>query len=406
VLAGPGFQHASQAWETAQLDGPIFAAPIVANGVAIVATECNTVHAFDAASGHPLWTKRLGDPMAASSLTCTGNVAPTSGITSTPVADPSSKQLYVLAFQQPGQHLLHALDLTNGRESWHETTDPPGENVKSEQQRGALQLAGGSVYVPYGGLYGDCGTYHGWLIGVSVAGSHQQTGFHAPGCPNMCAIWAPGGATVGPDGDLWLATGNSDGSVPTFDGGNAVYRLAPNLTSLDWFAPGDWRQLSSEDGDLGSISPVLLPGGLAWISGKNGTGYLLRQDALGHVNGAAASGQACQSYGAGVAEGSSLFLSCWGDQQGLLQVHLDPTAPAFSRGWQSSVQMPGGPIVAFGAVWVIGTDSGTLTALDPASGSVRFRLSGGKAEHFATPAAAGGKIYAALGQRLVAVDVR
>ena len=405
VLSGPAFQRAGKAWETARLDGPVFAAPIVAGGVAIVATECNSVYGFDASNGRPLWTKRLADPMAASSLTCAGNIQPTSGITSTPVADPGSNQLYVVAFQQPGQHVLHALDLRSGRESWHQTVDPPGENVKSEQQRGALQLAGGSVYVPYGGLFGDCGRYHGWVVGVRTA-THQQTGFEPPGCPNMCAIWAPGGPTVGPDGDLWVATGNSDGSVGSFDGGNAVYRLTPGLQARDWFAPSNWRSLSSEDGDLGSIAPVLLPGGLAWISGKDGTGYLLRQDHLGNVGGAAATGPACASYGAGVATGASVLLPCWGDQPGVLQVRVDSSTPAFTRGSRSSLEMPGGLIEAFGAVWVIGTDSGTLYALDPQTGGVRFRLSGGPAEHFATPAAAGGKVYAALDRRLVAVDVR
>lgn len=405
VLEGAAFQQASKAWETARLDGPVFAAPIVAGGVAVVATECNSVYGFDASSGRSLWAKRLADPMAASSLTCAGNIQPTSGITSTPVADPASKQLYVVAFQQPGQHVLYALDLGSGKEAWHRTVDPPGENPRSEQQRGALELAGGSVYVPYGGLFGDCGRYHGWVVGVPLAGA-RHTGFQPPGCPNMCAIWAPGGPTVAPDGDLWVATGNSDGSVGSFDGGNAVYRLTPGLQARDWFAPTNWRSLSSEDGDLGSIAPVLLPGGLAWISGKDGTGYLLRQDHLGNLGGAAATGPACESYGAGVATGTSVLLPCWGDQPGVLQVRVDASTPAFTRGWRSSVDMPGGLIEAFGAVWVIGTDSGTLDALDPQTGGVRFRLSGGSAEHFATPAAAGGKVYAALDRRLVAVAVR
>jgi hypothetical protein len=65
--------------------------------------------------------------MAASSLTCAGNIQPTSGITSTPVADPGSNQLYVVAFQQPGQHVLHALDVRSGRESWHQTVAFPRE---------------------------------------------------------------------------------------------------------------------------------------------------------------------------------------------------------------------------------------------------------------------------------------
>jgi outer membrane protein assembly factor BamB len=403
VLAGPAFRRASKAWQTARLDGPVYAAPIVANGVAVVATECDTVYGFDADTGRPLWSTRLGDAMAASSLTCSGNVLPTSGITSTPVADPAAGTLYVVAFQQPGRHVLHVLDLADGHERWHKAVDPPGEDVRSEQQRGALELSGGMLYIPYGGLYGDCGRYHGWVIGVRPA-DRSQVGFRPPGCPNMCAIWAAGGPTIGPGGDVWVATGNSDGSVASFDGGNAVYRLSPDLKPLDWFAPSDWRRLSSEDADLGSIAPLLLPGGLAWISGKDGTGYLLRQGRLGHLAGAVATGAACASYGAGVALDSSVLLPCW-DGGGVLQVRVDAGTATFSPGWRSRMTMPGGLIVAFGAVWVIDTDSGTLHALDPATGKVRFTFPGTSAEHFAIPAAAGDKIYAALDDRLVAVTV-
>lgn len=403
VLPGDAFQLAAKAWQTARLDGPIFAAPVIADGVAIVATECDTVYTFDAGDGHPLWSRRLGDPVPASSLTCPGNIMPVSGITSTPVADPASGRLYVVTFERPVRHVLHVLDLADGRQRWQQTVDPPEENPRSEQQRGALKLAGATVYVPFGGLFGDCGTYHGWVVGVRLR-DRTQIGFRPPRCPNMCAIWAPGGPTIGPDGDVWVATGNSDGSVGSFDGGNAVYRLTSDLNPEDWFAPPDWRSLSSQDADLGSISPVLLPQGLAWIAGKDGTGHLLRQGRLGHVGGAVASASACPSYGAAVALGTSVLVPCWG-QGGVLQIRVDTAGATFSTGWHTPMGMPGGLIVAFGAAWVIDTDNGTLYALDPGTGAVRFSLNGGEAQHFATPAAAGGKVYAAVGGRLVAVDV-
>jgi hypothetical protein len=61
-------------------------------------------------------------------------------------------------------------------------------------------------------------------------------------------------------------------------------------------------------------------------------------------------------------------------------------------------------IVACGRLWTIGTGSGTLYALDRAgSGRQQFSYAGGSAQHFATPAAASGHVYAALGRKLVAV---
>lgn len=399
VAAGP-FRSAREAWRGPRLDGAIYASPIVAGGLVIVATEHDTVYAFDAATGAQRWRRSVGQPMASSSLPC-GDVSPESGITSTPVADVAGGRLYVVAFEQPGQHVLVAMDLRSGQVLDHAAVDPPGESPLTEQQRGALKLSAGTLLIPFGGLFGDCGHYHGWVVGVRLADG-ARFGFHPPGCANECGIWAPGGPTVGPDGSVWVTTGNSDGSRASFDGGNAVYRLSPSLEQRDWFAPSDWQQLSSSDQDLGSISPVLLSDGLAWISGKAATGYLLRQDHLGNVGGQVFSGGACASFGSGVASGPALYLSCQ-DTSGVLAIAVDAGHRSFAAGWRHGMSRPGGLILAYGAVWVVDSDGGTLQALDPRTGDVRFSIQGGGAEHFATPAAAGGRVYAVLGQRLLAV---
>jgi hypothetical protein len=84
---------------------------------------------------------------------------------------------------------------------------------------------------------------------------------------------------------------------------------------------------------------------------------------------------------------------------------VDASRPSFSVAWQYSMGSPGGMIVACGSLWTIDTDSGTLYALDRASrGRQRFSFAGGSAQHFATPAAATGHVYAALGGELVAID--
>jgi outer membrane protein assembly factor BamB len=395
------FRSAREAWRGPGLDGAVYGSPIVAGGLVMVATEHDSLYAFDAASGEQRWKRTLGQPVDSSSLPC-GDISPEAGITSTPVADVSSSRVHVVAFQQPGQHVLYTLDLRSGEVVDHQPVDPPGESPLTEQQRGALKLVNGTVLIPYGGLFGDCGRYHGWVVGVRLRDG-ARLGWRPGSCPKECGLWAPGGPTVGPDGDVWVATGNSDGSTGAFDGGNAVFRLSSSLQQRDWFAPDDWRQLSGTDTDLGSISPILLSGGLAWISGKGATGYLLRQDHLGHVGGQAFSGSACASFGSGLASGPALYVSCL-DPSRVQAIAVRTDGPSFAGGWHRDLGRPGGLILAFGAIWVMDGDGGVLEALDPRTGDVRFSLDGGAAEHFATPAAASGHVYAVMGRRLLAVS--
>src|SRR5213079_1498911 len=104
-----------------------------------------------------------------------------------------------------------------------------------------------------------------------------------------------GGAVDG-RGNLFVTTGNAD-STTTFDGGNAVLRLTPDLTMADSFAPADFAQRSARDADLGSTGPVLLDGGLVFQVGKSGDAFLLRADRLGGVGGQAFTGEVCPGFG-------------------------------------------------------------------------------------------------------------
>ena len=96
-----------------------------------------------------------------------------------------------------------------------------------------------------------------------------------------------------------------------------------------------------------------------------------------------------------------VYLAC---SDSVTALRVDTARPSFSRAWQHSVDAPGGMIVACGRLWTIGTGNGTLYALDrSARGSQQFSYDGGSAQHFATPSAATGHVYAALGRKLVAV---
>src|SRR5258708_15222163 len=116
-----------------------------------------------------MWQKTLGDPVDSSSLPC-GNVNPITGITGTRVADPATGRLYVVAYLRSHHHMLFALRLVDGSVVWQLDGDPPGSDPTVQQQRGALALGSGLVYVPFGGLLGDCGHYHGHVAAVRCAG--------------------------------------------------------------------------------------------------------------------------------------------------------------------------------------------------------------------------------------------
>src|SRR4029077_2870053 len=119
-----------------------------------------------------------------------------------------------------------------------ETFDPREQN-----QRGALTLLNGTLYVPYGGVERGFGDYHGWVVGVPLANPQHVFAWRTRGRGG--GIWAPGG--IASDGQaLYVATGNTLGAQNWADG-EAVFRLAPDLhrsdRTSDFFAAADWLAL-------------------------------------------------------------------------------------------------------------------------------------------------------------------
>jgi outer membrane protein assembly factor BamB len=296
-------------------------------------------------------------------------------------------------------HELFALDLATGAVRWHRTVDPPGLSALVEQQRGAVALAGGKVYVAFGGLYGDIGQYKGAVVSAAIDGSGKLGSYIVP-TSRMAGIWNPSGPVVGSGGDLWVVTGNSE-SQSGFDYGNSVIRLSPDLSVLDYFAPQDWAALNAGDLDLNSLGPVLLPGGRVLAIAKTGTAYLLDGAKLGHVGTALATTDIGSSpFGSPAVMGSRVFVPTTREL-----VALDVSASGMQVAWKVSGGS-GSPIVAAGHVWSLGYD-GKLKAVDPASGSVVFTLQLGRpASRFITPSAAGGRLFVADGGKVVALNLR
>jgi hypothetical protein len=299
---------------SATIAGPTYAQPLFMAGEAgkpdlvITATEKNEVAAFNATDGKEVWRKTLGMPVSGG-LPC-GNIMPL-GVTGTPVIDPKTRTLYVAAMLSGPEHKVFALGVDDG-------ADKPGfpvsfEGVKggahtfasaNHNQRGALVIANDTLYVPYGGHFGDCAEYHGWVIGLALNKPDAKPfGFATDA--QAGGIWAPGGLAT--DGtSVFAATGNtmsaplvgfSFSSPSKWGHGNAILRLSADLKTIaesdtkNFFAAQDWMTLDSGDLDVGGSGPVLfsapgsMPSELAMAMGKGGTAYLLGVDNLGGMGG-------------------------------------------------------------------------------------------------------------------------
>ena len=393
------FGQVHKAWDSATLDGDVYAEPLVAAGHVIAATEANSVYALDAATGAQVWRAQLGAPVNGDSLPC-GNINP-SGITGTPIADPSSNTLYVVVFLAAGtHHELYALDLGNGAAKWHRPIDPAGLAGRVEQQRGALALDSGRVYVPFGGLLGDCGSYKGAVVSSAVDGQGDLTNYVVP-TTREAAIWHPGGPVVAPNGDLFVSTGNSESSS-RFDYGNTVVRLNAQLQAVDYFAPSNWLHLNQSDTDLGSIGPALVGTNRVVASGKEGVAYLLDRGKLGNIGGALTSIQACSggAFGTAAVLGSKVFLPC---TDGLVALGTDNDR--LTVGWKAPGRA-GPPVLAGSVVWVL-FGNGRLSALDPQGGREVFGTQvGAPVSRFVSMAAAGGRLFVAPTNKVTAFALR
>ncbi|MCA1842707.1 MAG: PQQ-like beta-propeller repeat protein [Actinobacteria bacterium] len=376
--APPG--RVGRAWTSPALDGKVYAQPLVAGDRVVVATEGESLYALDRKSGKVQWQAPLGTPVAGDSLPC-GNIDP-SGVTSTPAIDPASRTVYAVAFLKDGpHHELFAVDLDSGATRWHRPIDVPGLDPKVEQARGAVLLSGGRVFVPYGGLAGDCGAYKGAVASVAADGRGDIAGYVIP-TTREGGIWTPGGPLAEPAGTLLVTSGNTE-STSAYDYGNAVIRLTPQLKSTDYFSPANWLELNRTDGDLGSLGPALLPDGRILIAGKDGTGYLLRRSSLGHIGGQLFSAKLCTgAYGTAAVTDGLVFVPC---SDGLVAVRVG--ADRFDVAWRADGHNTTSPVVAAGWVWSL-DGKGRLTAYDPATGAVRFTDEVGPVTHFTSAAAA------------------
>jgi outer membrane protein assembly factor BamB len=398
VAAGiPAIHRLASAWAR-RLDGAVYGQPLVIGTVVVVATENNSVYGLARTTGTILWHANLGRPEPLRDLPC-GNINPL-GITGTPAYDPVTHTIFVATETLGAHHSLVALAASNGSVRWRQNLDVVAHRDRyAEQQRGALAVANGRVYVPFGGLYGDCGNYVGYVT-TSLTTGRGGVAFYAVPTRREGGIWAASGVAVDVDGTVWVAVGNGASTTGRFDGSDSVLQLNATLSRrLAYFAPRTWGLQNANDQDLGSTGPILVGGHRAMVAGKDGQVYLLNTARLGGIGHPVATVSGCRGFG-GLAYDPQRHLAFVPCDTGLLQVAV--AATRLHRGWQTNSAIRGSPVVGAGRVWVLSASRGILYVLSETTGQIVAHLTVGSVTSFASPVLSGSMVFVGTTNGIVA----
>ena len=288
------------------------------HNVVFIATEHDSVYAFDAdLGGSPLWHASLLDAAHGAATGATPNPDSTSGcyitndeygISGTPVIDPGSGTLYLVAATYENNFpvtRLHALDTTTGAEKFGGpvtiSASIPGTgngssngtlsfNPNFQNQRAGLALVNGIVYIAFA-AYCDLNAYHGWMFAYNAATLARTSVLLTSPNGVDSGIWmgaaAPSFDTANGLSRMFITTGN--GSYDMADNGDSILRLdlANGMLVADSFTPYNQAYLSSTDTDLGSSGVLILPDQpgtyphLLIEASKAGDIYLVNRDSLG-----------------------------------------------------------------------------------------------------------------------------
>jgi hypothetical protein len=368
------------------LDGAVYASPIVAAGLTIMATENDTVYAFNSAN-HLVWKRHLGAPSPASQRPC-GNIDPL-GITGTPTYYSGNGLVYVAAefSASPPTHRLYGLNVKTGAMVVSKSLDLPGVDRAAMQERGALTLAHSRVWVPFGGLAGDCGQYKGRVVGNWLGGGGSSISYTVP-TSREAGIWTAPGPSVDGDGNLVVSVGNGASGVgDKYDFSDSILTISGTTARLlDSFSPTTWASDNDADKDLGSQGPAFV-GPWVFSAGKSGTAYVLRRTHLGGIGGQVSSMNLCQSFGGTAVVGNNVYVPC---TDGLRAVYIDSSG-RMHPGWRNTAAT-GSPVYGGGIIWSLDTGGGILQGIGLHDGTRHVSVAVGSVSRFATPAISGRRI--------------
>ena len=352
--------------------------------VAYIASEGDSVFAYDADDGKLLWRRNFTNPGAGITAVTRDSVAdcnaigPTIGISSTPVIDPVRKTLYVVDKIQTTrgsdttyENDLHALDLRDGSDRVAPAVIAGSVkasdgtiatfNDQKQQNRPGLVLANGAVYVAFGSSCDAVpGGVHGWMFAYAASSLRNVAVFDTTASSAnayLGAIWQSTVApAVDPSGDLFFATGNGsfDANAGHASYGDSILRTSPALRVKDYFAPANDYALEAADQDVGSTGIMLVPYGstspehLAIGGVKSGTMFLLDRNNLGRYN--ASGDRVLQEvtlenmpdslYGAPAYYAGSIFWGAGGQPMQAFSLSYSPT-PHLTPGTRTRNSFPG-----------------------------------------------------------------
>jgi hypothetical protein len=428
------------------------------HNVVFVATENDSVYAFDANGSPktPLWHVNFtnaGNGVTAVPCGDDGGCAISTviGISGTPVIDPASKTMYLVAFtKESGAYVqrLHALDITTGTEKFggpviiQATVPGTGDGSVNgiisfdplrHNQRPGLLLLNGVVYITWAS-FGDIDPYHGWVIGYSTSTLAQVSAYNATANGSRGGIWHSGGAPAADSsGNIFLVTANGTFDVNTggVDYGDSMLKIpSSSMAVTDYFTPFNEAMLEDDDLDLGSGTAVLLPQQSGQFpneligAGKQGTIYLVNRDNMGQFNslgnnviqmvtGSTGGYLASPTYWNGniYYSGVSDFVSMYKLTAGLISTApVSKSASTYRLGSSSSISANG---TSNGILWAVDVVApkaiGVLHAYDATDLSKELynstqnatRDSLGVAVKFAAPTIARGRVYVGTSNALV-----
>ncbi len=445
LFVDPAFTSANAANLTRDLSfdgtivGNVYAQPLYLEGgpsgpVVIAVTESNNVYALHAATGAIVWQRNVGTAIA-SGLPC-GNISPV-GITGTPVVDLASRSLFLDAETNPSsgvfRHMIFSLNIDTGaiNPGWPVDVNAAisGFDSSVQSQRAALGIVGNTLYVPYGGRFGDCGSYRGRLVGVRMDNPAIVSGWATSSLKG--GVWGPGG--VASDGVTpFVTTGNSSGTGGTWGGGEAVIRLQPGPVfsgaTADYWAPTNWLALDSGDTDLGGSGPILIdvpgatPSTLVLALGKDAKAYLLDRNNLGGIAAPLASAtvgsgsiiQAAATYR--TAQGTYVVFRANSSTMTAFRINAT-SPPSITTAWSVSQSGRGSPFVTttegtnHTIVWVVGSEgtqrvhgyNGDTGAVVYSGGGANELMTGTR--RFNTGIVARGRMYLASNNKVYAFQM-